>query len=250
MHNYEILNKILKNQSLNFAANANKSNSICVFDLDSTLFNVSPRTQKIIEEFAEIHQITALKSVKVEPNHWGLKESLIDSGVELDFSNPNELKLFESLRDSWKLKFFSNDYLHYDTPYLGAVHFVQTLAENNIPTFYLTGRDQNRMGLGTKEVLLKWGFPIKEERYLNLKPHKDIDDKIFKFDWVHKLKNENPESIIYFFENEPVNINKIGEVHPDIEIIFLNTTHSRQQDVQVPVHTMEHFDLNLPENKA
>ncbi len=247
MQNIEILNRILKNQGLCNSTAANKSNSICVFDLDSTLFNVSPRTQQIVHEFCEQHQIPELKQVQVQPHHWGLKESLMDSGIHLNMQDPVQLKLFEQLRDFWKEKFFSNEYLQYDTPYLGAVDFVQTLVENNIPIHYLTGRDVHRMGRGTKEVLLKWGFPILSEKDLHLKPHKDMDDRLFKMEWALNLKKNNPHSMIYFFENEPVNINAIAEQAPDIEIIYLDTTHSRQQQVQYPATTIQHFDLHLTE---
>ena len=48
------LNEILKNAMR--LASQNKR-TLAVFDLDSTLFNVSTRTQKILQEFAEQHQI-------------------------------------------------------------------------------------------------------------------------------------------------------------------------------------------------
>lgn len=218
---------------------AEKPRTVCVFDLDSTLFNVSPRTQQILNEFADLHK-PELKQVEILHTDWGLKESLVRAGYQFD-ENP---ELHQTLRDFWVERFFTNTYLHYDVPYQGAVAFVQRLAETGCEIHYLTGRDVARMGLGTLEVLKKWGFPV-EEKNLHLKPHRSMDDHQFKVDWVLQKfpldKYPPSEAPIYFFENEPVNINLLGQIRPDIHIVLLDTTHSRQQEVSVRVTKVANF---------
>lgn len=220
---------------------AENSRTVCVFDLDSTLFNVSPRTQQILHEFAELHK-PELKKVEILHTDWGLKEALVRAGYKFD-ENP---ELHKTLRDFWVDRFFTNTYLHYDIPYRGAVPYVQRLHESGCEIHYLTGRDVARMGIGTLEVLQKWGFPVREG-CLHLKPHRSMDDHVFKIDWVvdrFPITQYPPDiAPVYFFENEPVNINALGKIRPDIHIIQLDTTHSRQEEVSVPVIKVSNFYL-------
>ncbi len=248
MKNTHLLNQILTKLTPNPDMTAETICNVCVFDLDSTLFNVSPRTVQILKEFAVVNQTPDLLNIEVNPKDWGLKEILLRAGYDMSEQHHENLKTHKNLIAFWTEKFFSNTYLHYDTPYLGAVNFVQTLFENNIEIHYLTGRDVQRMGLGTHEVLLKWGFPIQSEHHVHLKPHRDLDDHQFKLDWVINFKKQKKEQPIYFFENEPVNINAIGSALPDIKIVYLNTTHSRKENVQVPVIEIDHFALDGTES--
>ena len=243
MKNTQLLNKILTKSTSTGLIGAETSCSICVFDLDSTLFNVSPRTEQILKEFAEANQWPRFSKIKVHPKDWGLKEIMIREGYDFNEASPENLNLHKQLVAFWSEKFFTNQYLEFDTPYLGAVHFVQTLFAKNIDIHYLTGRDIQRMGSGTDRVLRKWGFPILTPAHLHLKPNKDLDDHQFKLDWVIDFKKKYKNSRIFFFENEPVNINAIGAAVPDIEIVYLNTTHSRRGIVNVPVTEIDDFNL-------
>lgn len=227
------LNEILKTVSERSAQNMR---TLSVFDLDSTLFNVSTRTQKIISEYAHLHDIDRLKNVEVLAQDWGFKEALERAG----FSIENDLKLLRPLRDFWSERFFSSEYLHYDVPYSGAVNFVQELASAGSHINYLTGRDRKRMGRGSFEVLKKWGFPVSEQT-LFLKPEKSEDDELFKNNWFMEL-NRCEFSKIYFFENEPLNINAIQASCPEVEIIFLDTTHARQQEVRSDIKRISNFN--------
>jgi predicted secreted acid phosphatase len=203
--------------------------SICVFDLDSTLFNVSPRSEKILHEYAHESEQKKLLDLRISLSDWGVFEPLLKSGFSLD-THP---ELYQSLKKSWNQKFFSNEYLHFDTPYLGAVRFLQMLESNQINIQYLTGRDVFRMGQGTMAVLKKWGFPHHPQQ-IHLKPQKEMNDEQFKLEWMRQLLFKNPDAPIYLFENEPVNINLIGQNLPDIKMIYMGTTHSRQESVFVP----------------
>lgn len=226
------LNEILKIASEYAAQNLR---ILAVFDLDSTLFNVSTRTQKILSEFAELHDVDRLKNVEVRHEDWGIKEAVLRAGLSLE----SDLELLKQLRDFWSERFFTSEYLHYDVPYAGAISFVQELYETGCEIQYLTGRDQTRMYKGTLEVLRKWGFPL-EEKNIFLKPKKEQDDELYKEDW---FKNLTPHEYkkIFFFENEPVNVNAILSSSPEVEIIFLDTTHARKQEVTDPIRRIKNF---------
>lgn len=209
--------------------------TLAVFDLDSTLFNVSHRTKKILTEFADLHDLPELKNVEVKHEDWGIKEAVVRAGYHPEL----DLEMLQNLRDFWFDKFFSNEYVHYDVPYHGAVAYVLELYEAGCEIKYLTGRDQQRMGVGSQEVLEKWGFPCQPEQ-LVLKPERSIDDGFFKTDWFTKVDRSQYEKI-YFFENEPVNINAVLKTSPDVEVIFLETTHARRETVTAQLHRIFHF---------
>lgn len=215
----------------------NNGQLVAIFDLDSTLFNVSPRTQKILQDFAESHNLAAkypkslledLTKVKVQTQDWGIKEALIRSQIKAP------LEFFESLRDYWFEHFFSNSYLYHDEPYPGAIEFVKTLHKKGARVIYLTGRDQHRMGTGTKQVLEHWKLPLDDYNKLILKPQKGMVDSIYKLEVVDRLSKEHPET--WAFENEPVNINLMSKQLPKVNVVFFESTHSRRQ----------HPDSNLP----
>jgi len=230
--NHSKLNEIIK---ISRELCAQNLRSLAVFDLDSTLFNVSTRTRQILNEFAEAYNQPALKSVEVKMEDWGIKEAVFRAGYTIE----KDQELLKNLRDFWRDRFFSNDYIHYDVPYAGAVAYVLELAETGCEIKYLTGRDQQRMGKGSEEVLKKWGFPC-EKGQLILKPERTLDDELFKNDWFLALERK-PYSKIYFFENEPVNINAVAKSCPEVEIIFIETTHARKQEVTLPLLRIKHF---------
>lgn len=226
------LNEILK---ISRECRAQSLRTLAVFDLDSTLFNVSTRTQKIISEFANEYQVDRLKNIEVYHEDWGIKEAVMRAGLTLE----DDLDVLKKLRDYWSERFFTGEYLHFDVPYEGAITFVQELFETGCEINYLTGRDQKKMYKGTLEVLKKWGFPV-NENHLFLKPSKEQDDELFKDEWFKKL-NHTDYKKIFFFENEPVNVNAIISSCPEVEIIFLDTTHSRKQVVNNPVKKIKNF---------
>lgn len=233
--NHSKLNEIIK---ISRDLHAQNLRSLAVFDLDSTLFNVSMRTQQILLEFAEAFDQPALKTVEVKLEDWGVKEAVARAGYTLE----KDQELLVKLRDFWRDRFFSNDYIHYDVPYSGAVSYILELAATGCEIKYLTARDQHRMKKGSEEVLKKWGFPCETDQ-LVMKPERTVDDELFKNDWFVNLCRK-PYSKIYFFENEPVNINAVAKSCPDIEIIFIETTHARKQEVTLPLSRIKHFGRN------
>lgn len=204
------------------------SKSLVVFDLDSTLFDVSPRLQQIIVDFAALEenqkkfpsQIAKFHHVKTTPSDWGIKLALQRAGI-----NDEHPEFHSTIMQFWIEKFFSNHYLHFDQPIPGAVDYVNAIAEAGADIVYLTGRDIERMAIGSEEVLKKWGLPLNHKATLQLKPHKSMDDAEFKTDWFIEAQKKS-YSKIYFFENEPVILHRMAEKCPGIECIFLDSTHS------------------------
>lgn len=239
--------KTLLEQIRNRALSLRQQDQSClaVFDLDSTLFDVGPRLEKILSDFAADpdyqkkfpEQVKHFKNLKIHRRDWGVRDTLIRAG--LDSHHP---EFQEALKEFWRKTFFSNDYLNYDIPYAGAIEYVQSLDQAGCDIAYLTGRDVERMGEGTQNVLKKWDLPLHEQAQLVLKPHRTMDDAHFKKDWFHQLPDKKYTKI-WFFENEPVNIRLIQGTDLNIEMIFFDSTHSGQAAVPENIPAIMHFLL-------
>lgn len=206
---------------------------LSVFDLDSTLFDVSPRIQRILDELKNHPEILEkfpdhaplLQSIKTQRTDWGIKDAL----ARVFHQNPPPVDFHRFARDFWAHHFFSNEYLHFDHLVEGSQDFVGRLFQLGSKIAYLTGRDWQRMGTGTVEVLKKWHFPIPDEGQVQLamKPIKGADDADFKSSWFDSIPKNKFKRII-FFENEPVILHKVAQHHPEVELVYLDTTHSGQ----------------------
>ncbi|MNK11903.1 hypothetical protein D3C87_299540 [compost metagenome] len=216
-----------------------------VFDLDSTLFDVSPRLERILLDFAALpenqklfpEQVLLFKGIKTLRSDWGIVGALQRAG--LDGHHP---EFQEAVRAFWHKSFFSNHYLQYDVPYEGAVEYVQSLHQAGARIAYLTGRDVERMGTGSVEILNKWGFPLDSKSELVLKPHRSMDDAEFKSDWFIQASQESFEKI-YFFENEPVNLHRLLVTCPEVEMIFFKSTHAGKAEPPENIPAIMNFLL-------
>lgn len=200
-----------------------------IFDLDSTLFDVSFRISKILHTFAELpemkskypSEMEAIKKITPHNQDYGVKRTL----QRLGFCSPGE-DFTISLIEFWKKNFFGNDYLHYDLPYPGAPEYVQDLYKAGADIFYLTGRDIPRMWDGTIKSLVAHGFPLNSDHAnLILKPSSVQRDTEFKREFFKNMKKS--EADVWFFENEPTNIHVVLETSPHIKIVFVETVHSQ-----------------------
>lgn len=221
-------------------------NSLVVFDLDSTLFDVSPRLEKILLDFAASplnqkrfpEQVALLRNIKTLRSDWGIVGALTRAGLDghhQDFQ--------DAVRAYWQKSFFSNHYLQFDEPYEGAVEFVNAVSQAGAQVAYLTGRDVERMGGSSGEVLEQWGFPLNEHAELVLKPHRSMDDAQFKTDWFIAAEKKNYETI-YFFENEPVNLVHLAQYCPKVQMIFFESTHAGKAEPPEDLPRIMNFLLN------
>jgi len=218
---------------------------VVVFDLDSTLFDVTPRLQRILHDFAQNPKFqtrfpdscSILIEAEAHPKDWGFENTLRRAG--LDGHHPH---FHQALKDFWIKTFFSNEYLEFDVPYQGAVEFVQSVFAIGAQIVYLTGRDIPRQGLGTEKILKKWNFPLDPRTCrMVLKPQAHMPDAEFKEHFFQQFK---PHTAIWLFENEPVNINYIQQRHPHVQMVFVDTVHSGLQQVAVDVPLILHYILD------
>lgn len=215
-------------------ATPSRPSTACVFDLDSTLFCVSTRTQAILRELAQQkdfknqfkNEAEKLASVSVMRTDWGIKQALLR--LQFPFSNES----IQAIRDFWRDSFFSNDYLDHDVLYDHSNLFVQLCEKYGSEIFYLTGRSEQLMKEGSLRQLKRHSFPLKSDDHLIMKGIQEEQDEDFKLNRLKRLKDQFDQ--IYFFENEPVIIKSIHEQLPDVHIVFMDSTHSAR--AEAPSH--------------
>lgn len=204
---------------------AARSRVAVVFDLDSTLFDVSPRTQHILRTlgrdagFAAAHAdlARALGDVEVLPTDYSVREILRRVGaVEAPGSDAASI-----VRAYWRDHFFSSDHLHRDLPYPSADRYVRRIAELGAEVYYLTGRGEARMREGTVRVLTALGFPLREGALL-MKPSEVLSDEGFKADVLGRFTHDH----VWLFENEPVIIAQVRRLVPRVRVVFVKSAHS------------------------
>src|SRR5262249_8146017 len=127
-----------------------------------------------------------------------------------------------------------------DTPHEGAVEYVNQLHKLGAKIVYLTGRDVHRMETGSLASLKKWNFPTDPPNAaLVLKPHKDHDDAEFKRDHFNQI--ENKQHPIWFFENEPHNIQLLLKDSPHVKIVYYDSVHSGKSEPPVGLPVIKDF---------
>lgn len=219
--------------------------ALVVFDLDSTLFDVSPRTQRILRDFAQEPEpcrrhpqsIEILRNLRIGSKDWGFQAAFERSGL---MTHPADFH--QAVQRYWLERFFSGDYLHHDRPLDGAVRFVRQVENLGARVVYLTGRAAATMGEASRLVLESHGFP---EGELALKPDPRIEDARFKIGWFDSAEIENYDPV-YFFENEPGNLIAVTERHPRVRPVFVDTTHSGRHPVAKDWPVVVNFSVPLP----
>lgn len=219
---------------------------LVVFDLDSTLFDVSPRIEKILMDFAADpenqkrfpEQVTCFPKIKTAHTDWGFTNALQRAG--LDGHHP---EFQEAVAIYWRKYFFSNDYLKYDMPNEGAIDYVHSVLKAGADVAYLTGRDVHRMEPGTTAQLKQWNLPLNEHAVLFVKPDKSMDDAEYKTDWF-LADSRKHYAKVFFFDNEPVILNLMGSKCPHVESIFFDSTHSGKAEPPPDLPRIMNFVLN------
>lgn len=201
----------------------------CVFDMDSTLFSVSSRTQAILRELALEESFSSqftevaghLKDIAIEQADWGIKPALERLGY------PFTSEQIQVIRGFWRRHFFSNRYLAEDVLYEGSNSFVQICEALNCEIYYLTGRSEGLMKAGTLRQLEDHDFPLKRPEHLIMKTTDDEQDEDFKLKRLRDLAGEYDH--VFFFENEPVITESVARNLPGVKIIFMDSTHSARR---------------------
>ena len=225
-----MLLKKSKPKTKNIIKIAKEQKSLFVFDIDSTLFCMKYRTQALIESclqdinFCQKFEphLKKLKDIQVTETDWSVPEIMSRYGF-----HPEE-EVVKAIHKTWRKGFFSNDYLHLDRPYTNCVNFVQSVSTLQTQVYYLTARTYKSMYEGTIQSLKHWKFPLKKESHLIMKTATEQDDSEYKTQYLKNLSQDF--DITLFFENEPVILNKVAKQLPHIQLIWMDSTHSRREN--------------------
>jgi phosphoglycolate phosphatase-like HAD superfamily hydrolase len=215
-----------------------ESHPLVLLDLDSTLYEVGPRTYQILKEWCETPESRKYEFVRdalgrAAPWHVGysVRDTLL--AVGLDLGHPEVEPALEVIKKFWAARFFTSQYLKYDHAYPGAAEFTRKLHAMGAEIVYLTGRDEPGMGDGTRACLIRDGFPWEVERtHLLMKEAAHLPDLDHKTNAAHYIRRNG--TLVASFENEPPNLIALSDLFPDAMHVFLDTVCSDH-----PAHARE-----------
>ncbi len=200
---------------------------LVLLDLDSTLYEVGPRTYRILLEWLDSPQSHEFQDVrealsKLQQSQVGYSVRDTLKAVGYESSGPRYEEVLEAIKNFWADRFFTSQYLAYDRPYPGAADFARRLYELGVEIVYLTGRDEPNMGDGTRANLLRDGFPWELPRtHLLLKPDAKQPDLDHKLDAAHYIRKHG--TLVASFENEPPNVVALAKLFPEAMHVFVDT---------------------------
>lgn len=223
---------------------AEQRRGVVLLDLDSTLYEVAPRTLCILKEAgealashlpAEVSQ--ALRRLEEHRVGYTLADTLHAAGV----SREAVRAAADPLREFWRERFFSNEYLRHDRPYPGTADFVRALHDAGACIVYLTGRDEPGMKIGTERNLRRDGFVFDEPHtHLFMKDHPDTDDVTHKVGVARTIASLG--TLVASLENEPRNLAGLFEAFPEALHIFVQTICSEHPaPVCRGIYRLRHF---------
>lgn len=234
--NHEVLNQV--HEWIEKDRAQNPLAPVLLLDLDSTLYEVGSRSFQILKEWVAAPESRAfpqvrdrLAEMKVSEMGYSLLDTFSAMGLSvLDLGVEDALK---SAKKFWGQRFFTNEYLAFDQTYSGAPEFVQKAYDLGAQIVYLTGRDEPGMGKGTRNRLMKDGFPFEKDRtHLLLKKSFELDDlehKTKASDYVKRTGN-----LIASFENEPPNVVALSDIFPAAMHVFVDTIYSDRPALPKP----------------
>jgi hypothetical protein len=205
---------------------------IVIFDLDSTLYEVGPRTFKIIQDWTESPRGSMVpefrdwvRSLKEDHVRYSVAETLEEAFLrhkQVPAWGENRREWIESIQRFWFERFFTDEYLIFDRAYPRAMEFVSQVYRSGAEVVYLTGRHEGNMGRGTILNLVRDGFPWGFDRiHLLMKPRFEIPDLEFKLG--ASLEFCRSGRLIASFENEPPNIAALYRQFPEAMHVFVDT---------------------------
>lgn len=205
------------------AGRARGETPVVVFDLDDTLFRVAYRTKHILQTWVEREPRARGLRAKVDAlEPLAMPYSL---GGTLDRLGVTDPKLRKRADAYWGRSFFGNDFLTDDRPVPGAPVYVWALKHAGAHLVYLSGRDEPRMGAGTRVALRGTGFPVPGPGVtLLLKPDWREKDVAYKERVTREIGALG--RVVASFDNEPKNVNMFRRKFPAALCVFLDTQHS------------------------
>ena len=242
---------LVKKKNSTWLDEPSRPRPLVVFDLDSTLFEVAPRTLSIAKEYAREQLLRAEKAPELaewwlarKPREvaYTLAETAAAGGFPAD--HPEGLSYMVELERYWRARFFADEYLMEDLPAPGAAAFVRSIADLGVDILYLTGRHAESMSRGTLAALEHWGFPlVPGKSELAMKPKASLDDAEFKGELLGEIAAK--ADVVAFFDNEPANFSFFWERFPGAELIVRDASCAGTQALHVPlVHRIGDFIIN------
>ncbi len=220
---------LILDQVVEIVRTTDRKPPVVILDLDDTLFDARSRTLPILKELAQDpvfkdhpEASKRLNEAKTGNLHYDLDRTF----AELDIDDTVAL---EKATAFWAPRFFSNKYCALDSALPGAVAYVNRLHKLGAQIVYLSGRDTPRMRRGTLQSLKSAGFPSGKGTTLVLKPAKEMDDFQFKLDAFEAIGKLG--MVVAAFENEPKNLNALGEAFPKAVLVFIDSRHSKSPDL-------------------
>lgn len=198
--------------------------SYVLLDLDSTLYEVAPRTLRILRDALQALGDQAPSAVQdafktLKAPGYSLEDTWRGLGLCLKDAQLGAAR--GQMQAHWREAFFSNDYLDHDVAYDGAAEFAQALHALGAELVYLTGRDEPGMREGTLRVLKRDGFPLGDRTHLRMKASREIDDVAHKVGAAQALAREG--LVVASLENEPRNFVALFEAFPDALHVFVDS---------------------------
>lgn len=218
--------EVLQRVSQKIQAFKGERRPLILLDLDSTLYEVAPRTLRIIQEWLvnspEIPQALKESLEKLVPAQLGY--SIQDTFTSLGFPLITQeiKKIATDLKAFWWDRFFTSSYLTHDHPYPGAVEYANHLYDLGANLCYLTARDETRMRQGTENNLRRDGFPFDSDGIsLLMRTDSESTDSSHKANRASDIASQG--FLIASFENEPVNLVTLANLLPHADHIFVDT---------------------------
>ena len=199
---------------------------MAVFDLDATLLDNRPRVLRILRDIVKDagndlpeEAWELVNRIHPATMQYRVKDTLRSIGI-------SDVEHLEYFYKGWQQRFFTNKYVTYDVPHPGAAEFVQRVSDLKLRVIYLTGRDTLGMRKGTLTALNRYGFPLPENKSVELitKPTFSQDDWTFKRNAIDQLRGRG--KVVAVFDNEPKMSNLMKQAFPDAFNVFLDTMHS------------------------
>jgi phosphoglycolate phosphatase-like HAD superfamily hydrolase len=195
-----------------------------IIDLDGTLVDYGMRTFRLFEKALEIIQpsrevVNLVKSIRPEDYNYFPGDDFVRVGI-------TDKQVIKQLTDYWDKYYFSNEYLEHDRPRPGAYEFLLNLLKLKINVIYLTSRDYENMGEGTRAWLYEHRFLKAMDCTRTLMMKTDLKFKNFE------SKAANCERIamlgqpVLIIDNEPVDLEAVSNYFPGAITVLIEGLNS------------------------
>lgn len=224
----EVLSEVGRRvRDLKSKAKGRETHPLVLLDLDSTLYEVEPRSHQILLEWCEASESRGFPHVRdrvrqIQREHLGYSIKDTFSALGLSIELDEIAQAWSNAKKFWAERFFTNEYLKYDRAYEGAAEFTREMHGLGAEIVYLTGRDEPGMGDGTRANLVRDGFPWEVAgTHLLMKPTFEMEDLLHKQSAAAYIRKHG--TLVASFENEPPNLVALYELFPDAMHVFVET---------------------------